>query len=282
MLFQVTHRIRYIYSAAVFLEPHTIRLRPRSEVSQKLNVFSMSVEPEPAGRHDFLDVHDNCAACLWFDNQTDSLTITTSFEVETLSSNPFGYLVTDPDFFQIPVRYLQDEAFLARFRAPVESSNIVQTFTNSIISETGGRTIDFLARLCTAIYEGHKVEIRHEGPPHSPDVTLQNGRGACRDLALLFIAACRHAGLAARFVSGYQEGDQDDNDIHLHAWAEVYIPGGGWRGYDPTHGLAVADRHIALAASPVPDGAAPVTGAFRGSGVSAEMEYTITIAGNEQ
>jgi transglutaminase-like putative cysteine protease len=73
---------------------------------------------------------------------------------------------------------------------------------------------------------------------------------------------CRAMGLAARFVSGYQEGDLDQDERHLHAWVEVYLPGGGWRGYDPTHGLAIADRHMALVASAVPSYASPIVGAI--------------------
>ncbi|MFM7576061.1 MAG: transglutaminase-like domain-containing protein, partial [Microcystaceae cyanobacterium] len=91
-------------------------------------------------------------------------------------------------------------------------------------------------------------------------ITWRNKRGSCRDLTILFMEVCRTMGLAARFVSGYQEGDQATEDWELHAWAEVYLPGGGWRGYDPTHGLAVSDRHIALVASPNPQDCAPVTG----------------------
>ena len=121
------------------------------------------------------------------------------------------------------------------------------------------------------------METRDHGAPLPPSITFQKKRGACRDLVLLFMAVCRRFGLASRFVSGYQEGDPDMEQRHLHAWAEVYIPGGGWRGYDPSHGLVVADRHIALAASYAPEGTAPVKGSFRGTGVSAETNYVISL-----
>jgi len=92
------------------------------------------------------------------------------------------------------------------------------------------------------------------------------------------MAVCRSVGLAARFVSGYQEGDPDMEERHLHAWPEVYVPGGGWRGYDPTHGLNVADRHIALAASHWAKGTLPVKGNFRKTGAAARMSYHISLA----
>jgi transglutaminase-like putative cysteine protease len=89
--------------------------------------------------------------------------------------------------------------------------------------------------------------------------------------------ACRALGLGARFVSGYQEGDPDQPRRYLHAWAEVYLPGAGWRGYDPSHGLAVADRHVAVAAGMRSDLAAPISGIFRGTGVSSRMQAEIRL-----
>src|SRR5262249_17936328 len=102
-------------------------------------------------------------------------------------------------------------------------------------------------------------------------------QGACRDLAVLFIDACRCLGIAARFVSGYQEGYGSTAKQDLHAWAEVYLPGAGWRGYDPTHGLAVADRHGAVAAAPDPLNAAPVTATYRGDNVTSEMNTQVSV-----
>ena len=108
-----------------------------------------------------------------------------------------------------------------------------------------------------------------------PRVTLEKGQGACRDLAVLFVAACRALGFGARFVSGYHQGHSEPMRRDLHAWAEVYLPGGGWRGYDPSLGLAVADRHVAVAAGTRPDQAAPISGSFRGTGVSSRMRAEI-------
>ncbi|MGB7934938.1 MAG: transglutaminase-like domain-containing protein [Gammaproteobacteria bacterium] len=103
------------------------------------------------------------------------------------------------------------------------------------------------------------------GPPQPPEVTLDRGRGACRDLAVLFITMCRLQGIAARFVSGYQARAETEHPRrYLHAWPEVYLPGGGWRGYDPGHGDAVA-------------GAAPIEGSFYGAGASSSLEYELNI-----
>ena len=119
--------------------------------------------------------------------------------------------------------------------------------------------------------------VRHEGEPQPPLVTLTQGQGACRDYTVLFLEVCRIVGLAGRFVSGYFGGEPENEERHLHAWAEVYLTNAGWRGYDSMFGLAVADQHIALAAGATPSLAAPTTGTFRGTGVSYRMTTAISM-----
>ena len=102
-------------------------------------------------------------------------------------------------------------------------------------------------------------ETRPEGPPRAPEATIRARRGACRDLAVLFVACCQTMGLAARFASGYACSEKAKT-TELHAWGEVFLRGGGWRAYDPSQGLAVADRHVTVAAAANPLHAAPVTG----------------------
>ena len=141
----------------------------------------------------------------------------------------------------------------------------------------GTKLCPFLAVLNGRISSGYEVTVREEGDPLPAEETLKSAKAACRDLAMLFIECCRILGIATRFVSGYQQGDQVSDRRDMHAWAEVYLPGGGWRGYDPTYGLAVADRHIAVAASATPRLAGPLSGSFRGSGVTSTMETKISL-----
>ncbi|MBW2505622.1 MAG: transglutaminase family protein [Deltaproteobacteria bacterium] len=279
MIFRISHKTNYSYSAPVFLEPHIIHLTPRNDGCQKISNFFFAVEPQPAGMHHYLDAEGNNTVCIWFEEKTAGLSISTSFEAQTFCMNPFGYFVIDNDFLKLPAIYEKnDQAALKPFLSSIDIDSEVTDFGKSIFENSNGVTLEFLSRLCMAIYENFKVETRECGPPFSPVVTFQNKRGACRDLVILFMAVCRNFGLATRFVSGYQEGDPDMDQRHLHAWAEVYIPGGGWRGYDPSHGLVVADRHIALAASHDPAGTAPVKGNFRGTGVSATTNYLISLS----
>jgi len=279
MIFHISHKTNYSYSAPVFLEPHIIHLTPRNDGCQKISNFILTIEPQPVGVHHYLDAEGNNATSIWFEEKTAGLSIATSFEAQTFCMNPFGYLVTDNDFLQLPATYEKiDQIALKPFLTPIDIDSAVTNFGNSVLEDSNGVTLELLSSLCVAIYENFKVETREHGPPFSPAVTFQNKRGACRDLVLLFMAVCRKFGLATRFVSGYQEGDPDMDERHLHAWAEVYIPGGGWRGYDPSHGLVVADRHIALAASHHPAGTAPVKGNFRGTGVSATTNHLISLS----
>jgi transglutaminase-like putative cysteine protease len=119
---------------------------------------------------------------------------------------------------------------------------------------------------------------RLDGDPFEPAACLTAQRGACRDTAMLYVAACRSLGLAARFVSGYSMHHPPEVTEHeLHAWAEVYLPGAGWRGYDPSLGLAVADGHVVLAAAPDHRLAAAVSGRYRGTGVASQLAYRVVV-----
>lgn len=278
MFFEITHITTYTFSRPVFLEPHTIRLRPRCDGSQRLIHFELQIEPKPAGLSECLDVEGNCAVHAWFDGLTESLRVKAGCEVETLRKNPFDYIV-HPSASGLPVEYPDDlRLSLAPYCSRDSADDAVTQFANAIAGEVDKHTLPFLAALDRRISQMCEVTIREEGEPRTPGATLAQRRGACRDLAVLFMDACRALGLGARFVSGYQEGDPDQERRDLHAWAEVYLPGGGWRGYDPTLGLAVADRHVAVAAGMHPALATPITGTFRGTGVTSRMQADIKIS----
>lgn len=147
----------------------------------------------------------------------------------------------------------------------------------SDLAMASGLAQPFLSALASAMFSDFERTTRDVGPAYTPETTFAARQGTCRDLAVVFIDACRSQGIAARFVSGYafERGREGSND--LHAWAEVYLPGAGWRGYDPTLGIAVADQHIPLAAAPEPLAAAPTSGAFRGTEAKSTMEFQVSI-----
>ncbi len=153
----------------------------------------------------------------------------------------------------------------------------MEEFAQASAGEAGGETLAFLSNLTRHIHGEHETIIRLQGAPLAAAETLAAGAGACRDLTVLFIEAARALGLAARFVSGYLATQTEGSEHELHAWAEVYLPGAGWRGYDPTSGLAVAERHIRVAAAANSNGAAPTSGRFRSSTASSEMETDVKV-----
>jgi transglutaminase-like putative cysteine protease len=278
VLFDIVHTTTYHFSRPVHLESHTFRLRPRCDASQRLDRFELLIEPHPAGLSEHLDLEGNCVAQTWFVGVGDSLAVTARSRVETLRPNPFDYILSDPSADRLPMASPDPLGpSLTPYRLREEPDASVDRFAASVADEAGGRPLTFLTALNRRIFQMCQVAIREEGAPLPPRVTLAERRGACRDLAVLFVDACRAFGLGARFASGYHQESPEAEKRDLHAWAEVYLPGGGWRGYDPTHGLAVADRHVVLAAAARPGQAAPITGTIRGPGVSSRMHAEIRI-----
>jgi transglutaminase-like putative cysteine protease len=277
MLFHVTHATRYAYSKRVHLEPHVLRVRPRANGTQRLIRFDLQIEPKPLGATDCLDLEGNSVVELWFEGLTSSLTIVAAMEVETLRRNPFDFLV-EPRCRRLPMLYpASEEERLRAYTAGANGRGAVFDLANLTAREAGGETVPFLIQLAERIKKLCAWTLREEGDPLPPKETLERRTGSCRDLAVLFIAACREQGIAARFVTGYHAGRQESGERHLHAWAEAYVPGGGWRGFDPTHGLAVAEEHVAIAASADFRGAAPISGSLRGEEVSSTMRSEIDI-----
>ncbi len=284
MRFTIRHQTVYTYSPPVTLGPHTLRFQPRSDGGQLLKSFELLVTPEPVMLTHTLDAEGNTVARAWFSGLHQRLSVTGRATVETARANPFDYLL-DAGATSLPPKY---SAPLRQRLAPAlergaprdendgAASDEVRTFAAGLSTKVGD-VLAFLDCLNRELHAQFEVIHRGEGSPLAPAETFRARRGACRDLAVLFIDACRAMGLAARFVSGYQQCESTPaapqrpgclvTESHapappdLHAWAEVFIPGGGWRGYDPTLGLAVSDRHVAVAAAADPADAAPVTGA---------------------
>jgi transglutaminase-like putative cysteine protease len=278
MQFTVTHETLYTYSQPVTLGPHIIRLCPRHDGAQHTLHHALLIEPRPAFTSDCLDAEGNIVTHAWFAGSTSSLRVVSSFSVETRRDNPFDY-VLDRDFPRLPTVYNDALApRLASYRHLAAVDDSTRAFAENLVAQVGAEPLAFLAALNRTLHEEIKHEIRDEGAPQTPAVTLARKEGACRDLAVLFMAACQAQGLATRFVSGYRKGDGRRPRRYLHAWPEVFLPGGGWRGYDPTQGTAVSDEHVALAAAAHPAGTLPIEGSFGGTGVTSEMRFELSIA----
>ncbi len=281
MRFQIRHSLTYRYERPVFLEPMTVRLSPRRDVSQRLISHQLKVLAPASGACEVVEADGNDAWVLWFDDQRDQLELAVAMEVETLRHNPFDWILTGAGQQCLPVQYSEAERLslgpcLAAAHPPIAA--VVSDWAASLAREVEGDSLAFLMKLADTIHRDFHHIGRLEGDPMTAAETLDNRQGACRDTAMLYLEACRSQGLAARFVSGYSMHHPPEVTEHeLHAWAEVYLSGGGWRGYDPSLGLAVADGHLVLAAAPDHRLAAAVSGSYRGTGVSSSLGYAIDL-----
>jgi transglutaminase-like putative cysteine protease len=280
MRYEISHTTIYTYDRSVLLHPHVLRLRPRSDSWQNLQAFSLAIDPEPVGISHISDLDGNNLVQFWFTETTQTLKVRVTSEIETFQTNPFNYQL-QPWATRVPIDY--PSSLKTRLQPYFQTHNptsdaVALELAQDIHHQVGGQTLAFLSTLNQWIYANCEHTIREEGEPWPAGVTWRQKRGSCRDFVVLFMEVCRAIGLAARFVSGYQEGDLDSEERHLHAWAEVYLPGAGWRGYDPTHGLAVADRHVSLVASTHPQDTAPLTGAFTPASAQSLMENHISIS----
>lgn len=276
MRITVTHSTRYHYDSPVLLEPHIFRLRPRANGAQRLLAFDLAITPLPAGTTECLDQDGTLAVNAWFSAPTTEMIVNSQFTVEMLRQNPFDYILPDA-MLQLPLWYpVPLCAALASYRQDSHVSESVKEFAREVAANANSNTLSFLTSLSWQIFRRSRQLIRPYGPPWSSQETLDRQEGSCRDLAVLFCDASRVLGLAARFVSGYECASAGAQESYMHAWTEVYLPGIGWRGYDPARGLAVSNGHVAVAAGFNHDLASPVAGWFSG-GAGSRMEASIVL-----
>ncbi len=288
MLFAVDHTTTYTYSQPVILEPHLLRLCPRSDAAQRLVFLDIGVQPMPLQQSPLVDLDGNTTVKMWFaPDLATQLAVTVRSRVETLCTNPFQYLL-EPWALSLPIDYptsllaqLQPYLWGATWGAKLGVDATVVTLAQDISNAVQGNISQFLTVLNQTIHDTCQYIVRDTGAPFPAGYTWTHRQGSCRDLAVLFMEACRAVGLAVRFVSGYQclADPPAHQEFQLHAWAEVYLPGAGWRGFDPTQRAgAVGDRYIALAASAHPPYTAPLLGSVnQANGVQAQMSYSLTV-----
>ena len=292
MRFSISHTVRYAYDRPVFVEPHILRLRPPEEPAQRLREYLCRIIPTPQHVGDALDQDDNRAMFACFQGTTEQLSVEAWTEVTTSLTNPFDY-VLHPGADLIDQLYDDDMRFalvpyLRRGCKFSDDSGMDQDGDESddaglrdlaaeLAERTNHMTLSFLDCLNADLNRRFTFIVREQGDPLAPAETLRRSEVACRDVTTLFIHVCRAVGIASRFVSGYTAPDPDALEHDMHAWAEVYLPGAGWRGYDPTTGLAVADHHVAVARSADSANAAPVSGSIRGTDATSKMSTRVHI-----
>jgi transglutaminase-like putative cysteine protease len=277
---KILHRTYYNFSGPVQLEAHRLLLRPRE--GPTLHIESSKLDIAPAAQIRWLrDAYDNSVAIATFGSPTAHLAIVSECVVQQFDETPLDFLVAD---FAVnyPFTYDTDSAEVLRpymhGRAQADQPALKAWVHRYWPSGEPVQTYGLLARLCTAINQSLTYQIREEPGVQSAVETLTRGIGSCRDFANLFIEAARFLGLATRFVSGYLNSPlEDGRGGSTHAWAEVYLPGAGWKGFDPTSGEIAGSRHIAVAVARLPDAVSPVTGAFVGP-AGAELSVGVWVS----
>ena len=270
MRFSVRHATVYRYSKPVRLGAHRLRMSPRGQ-NVSLHFQDIHVSPDPAARRDGLDPYGNPVTELEFGDATELLAFESAFELDTIAPPPVSAANLPP----LPwPRGTGDATFLPA-AAPDAA---VADFADGLVRATDWEAAEFIDLLNETLFTRTDRHIRPEGAAQAAGVTLRTARGACRDLTVLFMEAARTQGIPARFVSGYQaRAESVDGQRHLHAWPEVFLPGHGWQGYDPTHGMPVTDGHVALSAAPDQAETMPVEGGFYGDNVTSKLEYEVEI-----
>ncbi len=271
------HVTQYRYDRPVQLGPQRVRLRPAPHTRSPILSYALTVEPASASVHWHQDPYANYQARLVFPERTTEFTLTVDLVVELAPFNPFEFFL-EPDAANFPFHYEPELAkALAPYRVAEAAGPRLQAYLDGI-PRSPRPSVAFLVDLNRRLHADVQYLRRPEPGVQPPEDTLARGSGSCRDSSWLLVQLLRHLGLAARFVSGYliemtpgaATGDE------LHAWCEVYLPGAGWLGLDPTSGLVASEGHIPLACTPDPASAAPVEGLLERTGVTFAHHMQVT------
>ena len=265
--YKILHRTYYNFTAPVRLEPHVLRLRPRENHELRIESSTLDITP-PATLRWHRDVEDNSVAIATFDTPAEQLLIESAVIIQHYNEAPLDFLVADYAM-NYPFTYTPDDGTVLSpyMKAVVHEAN--DALTNWVATlwqpDEPIQTYALLQRLCVHIQQKLSYQVREEPGVQTAIDTLSRGTGSCRDFATLFMEATRRLGLAARFVSGYLNAPPSAVDFGAtHAWAEVYLPGAGWKGFDPTIGAIVGTDHIAVAVARLPEAVPPIAGSFVG------------------
>lgn len=282
---KVTYRARYAYDEAVSFSQHTVRLFPRQDQDIQVESFNFRTN-EGADAQYRRDVFDNAIINLFYPQASSELVFEVGMRLMVRPKNPFHFLLA-PEALQFPFNYAPSKRkLLAPFTAKPASRRGVPDlpFWTPPSADRPAPTVETLVSLNRAISEHIDYERRETGEPRDPQQTLAAGVGACRDLAVLFAAVVRSLGLACRLVSGYLcEFDLDPTERRaeaaLHAWNEVYLPGAGWVGFDPTHGVLCDHNFISTAVGIDPSDVAPISGQyFADHQVASRLDVKVELA----
>lgn len=268
----IRHNTYYDFDRPINLSPHTVRLRPAPHSRTPIHSYSLKIQPEEHFINWQQDAFGNYVARLVFPEKTTRLAVEVEVIADMTVINPFDFFVEEyAEYF--PFQYdKQTLKELAPYLEKLECGPLFDAWMEKAKITEKVRINDFLVALNQQLQTDIDYAIRMEPGVQAPEETLKLSKGSCRDSAWLLVQILRHFGLAARFASGYLvqlRPDMESLDgpsgaaedfTDLHAWCEVFLPGAGWVGLDPTSGLFASEGHIPLACTPDPVSAAPING----------------------
>jgi transglutaminase-like putative cysteine protease len=264
---RIQHRTLYQYADAVSFGRHQLMLRPRE--SERLHLEKTKIEIAPTARLRWIrDQWENNVGFIDFSEPATDLSINCEFIVNTSDENPFNFLL-DSEAAEYPFSY--DYDLFQELRPLIQpiygrdEDRLREWLTHFWRPGKRIDTLDLLQQLNRDIYRTFRYRRREEQGVQSPAETIENNSGSCRDFATLFIEAARTLGFAARFVSGYAYNSENTGALSMHAWVEIFLPGAGWVGFDPSLGVLVDGNFVPVAVSRHPENAMPVSGTYIGA-----------------
>ena len=267
MKIKYIHNLEYSYEESVQLGEHRLCIKPRSHGFQRLINFDLNISPNPKILYPLLAASGEEINRITFEGYTNNLSIKAVSEVETLKHPDIFDGVKERDLTlpfcrSIINRDLQGalEGWMPNGQHDPSAVELAQ----EALAGSSNNALSFIYQLIEIIQDRVKYTKRHTGPSWPASRTLRERVGSCRDLAMLMVESCRSVGIPSRFVSGYHFEDPLPKEFELHAWAELYIPGAGWRGFDPSGKGLIDERYLTLVSSSKSNLTAVITGNFRG------------------
>jgi len=276
---RIVHTTEYHYSEPVIFGPHRALLRPREGHDVHIASSRLDVFPEAATRW-LRDIYGNSIVVLTFADSAQKLSISSEVDVDLYYDNPIECLI-EPTARLFPFQYSPEEQVeLIPYRLPSYPYDgpALQTWLHDLYrpGQAVG-TFDLLGNLNTHIYKCFEYRRREDPGVQLPHETLERRSGSCRDFAVLMMEAARHWGFGARFVTGYIQMGEGQHGA-THAWTEIYIPGAGWHGFDPTNNKLVGSEHVSVAVARDQANASPISGNWTGPGNAfSRMEVSVQV-----
>ncbi|WP_215224128.1 transglutaminase family protein [Echinicola shivajiensis] len=276
-LLNIHHLTQYRYDQEIILNPQKILLTPAMRSYYKVLSYESHINPSPLGINHRMDMEGNLCQHIWFDKPTQLFEIDIKTELKILPVNPFDFILDNGfeginENGELNFNYsIKEMDFLAPYLKHPQSDLLFNKTKNIKAQATG--IVSFLVEITAEIHRSCQHIIRHESGVWSPEKTLAEKKGSCRDLSWLLINMLRSIGLASRFVSGYAYNPELEENHELHAWVEVFCPGAGWIGLDPSLGLLTDAYHIPLAISYIPELTLPISGSYGGQTKSHLKSY---------